>query len=316
MKKMLFGLLVISLFFTSCKKDEISPLKVAYEGFVYDHKTNEPLAGVTLEIRFKNEVKSTTTDESGFYSLRNIPAGFYYIEIKKNGYLEEKVEVGNTVSSNSTTEEIVMNSNYLLSPLSEELTFTLLIRKANNNAIYTAAPNVTFKYRLLEYADTLMEGTTDENGLVHLTGIPYSGKVFFIFDFTLDGSNYFSERSIYTTDNNESVVIYEYIDNGSLGIVSSDILKPGGGTVDDFSLAANSITIKFTQPIDIKTAKVSTSFGADTSWSASNTVLTLEIGSSLSADTEYSVGLQLTNEEKEDSFNRTIYFRTEPMILL
>ncbi len=315
MRKMLLGLLAISLFFTSCKKDEISPLKVTFEGFIYDQKSNEPLAGVTLEIKFKSEVKTTTTDESGFYSLRNVPAGFYYLEIKKDGYLEEKVEVGNSVSSNSTTEEIVMNSNYLLTPLSEELTVTLLIKKASGK-LWTAAPNVTFKYKFSEYTDTLMEGTTDENGLIHLTGIPYNSMVFFIFDFTIAGSNYYSERAISTNENYESIIIYEYINNGILGIVSSNILGVGGGYVDDFSLSTNLITIKFTQPVDVNTAQVSASFGADTSWSESNTLLTLELGSSLSADTEYFVNLQVENEEGEDAYNKTIYFKTESIVIL
>lgn len=306
MKKILFGLISLSLFFTACNKDEIDPLGVIYEGYVYDTKTGEPIADANLVITVNGESKTETTDANGYYAFEKISSGVYPLAISKDGYLSESTYVGNNVSSNSATEEIVINSEYELSPLSESLGLTVFIAK-NYNATKIAAANVSFTYKFGYDGDQWNSGTTDENGLVSLDEVPFNTSVYIFFDFTVDGVQYKENTSIYNSTN--SLTIYPYSE-GSLGIVSSNIVESDGGEASDFSIAED-ITIKFTQSVD--TANVNIGFGPDfdISWTESNTKLTIDPTDDLTNDYRYYLYLELTSEDGSSSYNEYLYFRTE-----
>jgi hypothetical protein len=63
-------------------------------GFVYDEKTGEPV--IFTNVILKGTSYGSTTDQNGYYSISQVPAGDYVIQVSYLGYetLEEEVSLG------------------------------------------------------------------------------------------------------------------------------------------------------------------------------------------------------------------------------
>ena len=59
------------------KTQEIASLKITIEGAVYDYATNSLIAEATVTLNTSGNTYTATTDEFGFFSLGDFPAGSY-----------------------------------------------------------------------------------------------------------------------------------------------------------------------------------------------------------------------------------------------
>ena len=81
MKKVNFLILLFSLFFSSAFSQE----KVTLSGIVKDQKSNETLIGVTVSFENSTTIRTSLTNEYGFYSI-SLPKGEYTIQINSLNY--------------------------------------------------------------------------------------------------------------------------------------------------------------------------------------------------------------------------------------
>ena len=99
------GLIDTDTMWVNVTKEEIETNNCTITGIVKDEKGN-PIINALVELF--NTTYSTTTDENGIYSFKNIPSGTYKISVKKEGYLEStetiSVEDGKTINS-----DIILN---------------------------------------------------------------------------------------------------------------------------------------------------------------------------------------------------------------
>ncbi len=313
MKKLLFGLLGLGMLFSACKKDDLSSLSINIEGIVYDTKTDAVLSGVLVKVTSKEKTDTTTTDANGFFSLESLPSGTYSVTYSIDGYL---ISI-DTVSSeelpvNTETESVTYNSTISLIPLSESLSFTVF---KYYNDYSTTASNQSFTVSFNKPGNESFTGTTDANGLIELTNMPFNSIIFITFDFEIEEIRYYDVFEINPSDfSSNYAMIYGYSIEGKLGLVSSNILDNYGDGVDDFNVTSD-ITFNFTQPIDTASASVSLGNYSDSyeeQWSADFMTLTIHPTSDLAYNTSYYVYLSLNNENKTDSYTPGyIYFKTE-----
>lgn len=81
MKKISFLILLFSIFITSAFSQE----KITLSGIVKDQKSNETLIGVTISFENSTTIRTSLTNEYGFYSI-SLPKGEYTIQINSLNY--------------------------------------------------------------------------------------------------------------------------------------------------------------------------------------------------------------------------------------
>lgn len=311
MKKVLFGLIGISLLLSSCTEDEFAALGIIIEGTVTDRKTNESLSGVAVEITTRDNTESVLTNENGFYSFPLLPAGNYLVTFSSDGYLVRSSWAGSyDMATNSATEELIYNDQIQLSPLSESVSFTVF---KYISGISIAAVNAPYTVTFDERGNAPITGTADEYGLVTISNLPYQSSCYINFDFSENDIRY--KYSIYYYSSNSApnpMVIYGYFENGTFGVVSSNTLNYKGEPATDFKVG-DPIEITFTQPVDIASADIDANFLIEsTSWSEGNMKLTVTPDGDLSAGgVQYYLNVGLYNESKSQYFNNSFYFFTE-----
>jgi len=311
MKKVLFGLIGISLLLSSCTEDEFAALGIIIEGTVTDRKTNEPLSGVAVEITTRDNTESVLTNESGFYSFPVLPAGYYLITFSSDGYLVRSSWAGSyDMAINSATEELIYNDQIQLSPLSESVSFTVF---KYISGMSVAAVNAPYTVTFDERGNAPVSGTADEYGLVTISNLPYQSTCYIIFDFSENDIRY-TYSSYYYSSNSQSnsIVIPGYFENGTLGVVSSNTLNFKGEPATDFKVD-DPIEVTFTQPVDIASANINANFIIGSiSWSEGNKKLTVTPESALNTGVfQYYLYVELYNETKSQYFINTFYFYTE-----
>ncbi len=311
MKKLLFGLLGMAVLFSACNKDDLSSLKLKIEGTVYDSKTLATVEGVMVKVTTNGEVDSTTTDANGYYKLESLQTGDYTLTISGDSYLNTTTTVSSEdLTVNDATEEVTVNRTVYLTPLTETLSFTAY---KSYGSYSTAAASQTYTVTFSQAGNTPITGTSDENGLVTLTDMPYQSYVYVSFDFEVNGVTYKETESFYTGSSYTTFYIDGYIANGDFGIVSSNILDDNGNNIEDFVVTDN-ITISFTQPVDTAESDVDINgyYGDFTeTWSNNNMTLTLNPADSLAYNSYYELELDLENADNSDYINKDIYFYTE-----
>ena len=77
-------LMVVSL--SGCKKDSLVTVNGICQGYVRDYYTNAPLSGVMISYMIGEKSDSVTTDTSGYYAIKGLPAGDTRLILSKDGY--------------------------------------------------------------------------------------------------------------------------------------------------------------------------------------------------------------------------------------
>jgi len=315
MKKNYFLLsvmLISSLFYYGCNKDELSSLKMVIEGTVYDNQKTTVLEGVTVSLTTDGKTETATTDANGFYSLKSFPSGNYTVVFTKPGYLKTSSVVSSEdLATTANTDKLVVNSHVYLNPLSESISITAFLNYSSADVSLVAA-NVDYTALVNSYFS--FSGTTDENGLITHDSLPYSSFVYFYFDFTVDDIHYKDNESIYTTNYDQTMEIDGYDPNGNLGVVNSNITTSYGDGIKDFPVDGD-IVLNFTQPIDTNDYSLTMySYNAGgnvvltKTWSKSNMTVTLAPDTDLTAGTQYRLYLNVYNDTRGQSFSDYIYF--------
>lgn len=299
--------MAVCLLFGQCSKDEISPLSIIHQGIVKDAKSEVPLGGATVKILLGESEKTATTNENGFYKFDPVPTGAYTLVFEKEGYLaSEESSAMYTGPANSVTEQYVGNIDKSLSPLSEKVSLTIFKQKSPQLRAFAAA-NVAFTYKMDSWGDSpLMEGKTDEKGLLEVDGLPYGSTPEFYFDFTDNGIRYKGLVRIYPGSGDNSATIYMHQEGGSLGLVSTNIIDNSGKMREDVP-AGQDLTFVFTLPIDTANASIGFDPAHTVQWSENNHKLTLSPTDALVTG-NYILQLTLDNTVNNSFYNEMFFF--------
>jgi len=318
MKKILFGLLSLSMLFTACTKEEdITPLKVLIEGKVLNSVTHLPIEGVVVEIKTKNTVHTATSNADGYYAFDHLPSGNYVLWVKQEGYLNVAEDVRMRYSAvNENTELITISEDLILSPLTHEIDYTVEKFRGGYYGTSLIAANVPYTI-IFHGPNESISGTTDELGQLKISNLPAEGidddyTLFKIhFDFVENSVRYTGQFNGHHDDqkiviNNSSFV------NGEFTVSSSNLKTPN---LEKRLLSANEpIIIKLTQPVDVKSATAIISSGPEVklTWEEGNTKLTITPISALDAGRTYLLKLNLSNEDLTQSLASNYWVITEP----
>jgi hypothetical protein len=79
------SILLATLVFVGCKKEELIKYVGIIQGVVYDGNTNAPIDGVTVKLMVDGVVVDTLSTVDG-YSVADLPSGEYYLTFSKTGY--------------------------------------------------------------------------------------------------------------------------------------------------------------------------------------------------------------------------------------
>ncbi len=124
-------------------------------GYVLDAMEQTPLAGATITI--ENTAFTTTTNESGIYSISDIPVGTYTITASKEGY-----------DSQSNTIQVLAN---------QEISSDFILLPEGSNTFGTISGTVTnqngqpVKNVLIQLVGFYNQALTDENGNYQLVAV-------------------------------------------------------------------------------------------------------------------------------------------------
>lgn len=244
------GVLSLSLLFSSCQdEDEVSPLSMVIEGTVLDAKTNKVISGLNIDIQTNNNSYSVVTDEAGYYQFEPLPSGEYVLRFSHADYLtkEQSVTSERTLSSDDT-DHIVVNKNTEINPLSETVYMRIHKYHSEKHSRAGLAQNVTYTYRFGSGDE--MSATTDENGIINLTKVPYNSSVYFTFDFESEGIKYKRTYSFYSGNRySVDLNIPKHTENVRLGLLSSTLVTTDGSFVMDLPVNSD-IAYHFNQAID------------------------------------------------------------------
>jgi len=309
MKKLLY-LPVILLLFTSCSKIN-SDVSIFIEGIIVDQITTEILEGVEVKLFTNNKTYSDITDENGYFSLGEFALGDYYLILSKDGYATEVVTIRTSqemIIFDSKTE-IVKSYFFGLYPLNEQCELTLY--RMVNNGTPVAAANFPYKI-ILGDLYSVIEGTTDESGLISLDNVASTFRL--IIDHEYNGIRYKYSSTVYPSNRNY-VIIGGYETYADLGLVSSNILDENGLPVDDFPVS-DPIVVKFTVPVDTEQSEFSlerdgwSDVSFTYSWSDNNTTITIVPGVALTSGTNYELSFNVISEDALQYYYDYLYFDT------
>jgi len=93
-----------------------------------------PNAAVTITNKATNLLRTATTDESGFYTVTNLPAGTYTIEAEQKGYKKA------VLAENSVTADSRLTVDLTLEP--GEVSETVLIATSSGETVNTTSGEV------------------------------------------------------------------------------------------------------------------------------------------------------------------------------
>jgi hypothetical protein len=314
MRKLLLLLILIIFAFTACKKDEVEELKILLEGIVTDFKTGQPLDNVKIKVQTDDKMLIDSTDENGYFKIGKLNPGEYLLVFTKQGYLAKFSSISSECCIVMTgAVEQTLNVSVTLAPLSEELIVTLYKRYLANEMM--AAANFPYTIYLGSFNDPVT-GTTDENGLLSQTGLPYSTYFTIDINHEENGVLYKGRYDISVPYGNEYMVVYGYYPEGDFGVASSNMTDQLGAPIDDFNIH-DSIVVNFTQPADTTISAFALYRGgwlitdATLGWTNSNMTATINPVDSLVRDTEYELVIDAENEAGTQSYNDYLYFNTE-----
>lgn len=310
MKKILFIVTALTFLFSACKKDD--SINVVIEGIVMDAATNQLQDSVKVELFTQNKNHVVYTNESGFYSLGSYPVGDYVIVYSKKGYVSgsEQVKSSSYLSAGDFGYNIVKSLMTYLTPANEDAVLTVYRQYQNGERL--AAANFPYTINPGGY-NSAISGTTDGNGIISLKNQPREFTL--SVDYLFNGVRYKTSGTIDTRQTN-SVVVYGYNPEASLGIVSSNVLDLNGKSVQDF-VTTSSITVQFTLPVDTLHAVYSI---LEDGWSRipvnhkwSNGQMKLEIipKTILVSKTYYNLTIEVENEKRTQSLDRVLSFTTK-----
>lgn len=321
MKKLLILFAVVSLIFSSCKKDDVQEFKVSIEGTVIDANTYIPLDSATVELYSNGKIKTVSTDKDGHFKLGSFTVGSYPVVFHKTGYLA--VEYTYTTNSYMTGSYIIVmgpatNSNQIINktislyPLKGELTASVFT--VYQNAEPLAAANKPFTINLGAHNEPIT-GTTDVNGAIHAQGLPTSSSNYFTISFNFTENGVLYKEDISANISTDHINVHGYMPNVALGLVSSNILNKFGVSVDTFNISS-SIVIVFNQPVDTLPAKSSISLNSylgstKLTWSNNNLKATLKPATNLNSNTNYSVYINAYDISDTKNYNKTLNFKTK-----
>jgi len=252
MKNILLALSVfsLSLLFSSCQdEDEVSPLSMVIEGTVLDAKNNQVVSGLNVEIINNNNSYSVVTDETGYYQFEPLLSGEYTLQFSHADYLAKEVRVSSRSNlSSDDTDHIVINKLTEVNPLSETVYMRIHKYSSEKHSRAGVAQNVTYTYRFGSGDE--ISATTDENGIINLTKVPYNSFVYFNFDFESEGIRYKQTYSYYSGNRyTVDLNVYQYVESVRFGILSSTLVTTDGNTVLDLPVNSD-IAYHFNQAID------------------------------------------------------------------
>lgn len=139
----------------SAQQKGISGLK----GHVLDEQTDEHLPGVTISI--EGTMRATMTDETGHFSLENIPAGTYIVKTQYLGYseIEQQVTINQNETKNITL--YIIPEDQLLS----EISVVSSVREMNRKMSPVVVNQLTAKTFEATNSTTLSQGLNYMPGL-------------------------------------------------------------------------------------------------------------------------------------------------------
>lgn len=312
MKKILYALFAISLFFCSCEEEDNNSFIVIIEGIVMDAETSEKLNDVTVELFTNSKSHVTTTNENGYYNLGEFNVGDYNIVYSKDGYLNESnfLNLSSEIIVTGIGYQIINSDLIYLTPLNETAEFTVYRKYLDGEEI--AASNFPYTIYLGAFNDPI-EGTTSANGIISLSNVP--AEISLSIDHEQNGIRYKTYTTI-DTKNDNKVIIYGYNPEADLGVVSTNVLDINGQPIEDFVVSDN-ITILFTIPIDIDNANFDVledgwmSVDFTYQWTNNNMSLIIDPVDPLLSNYYYSLEIDVKNENNTQTFSKVYNFTTE-----
>lgn len=263
MKKILVLLTIISIFITSCSKNDYSlyrpsDINVTIQGTVYDNEGRSPLSGVTVSLSFDGKTLTTVTDTNGIYTLKNLNSGVYNLKFKHIGY----GTILTTVNANPidyTGNHYIANFNTSLHKMDQVLSTRIVIPVTPSESYtieYLPAANMPVTIYLdSTYVNNKIIDTTDANGFINVQNLPkdlvrlvinskignyhfYSGSApdYSIVQYPFD----FESRYILTQEN----IAYFYL-------VTTNIIDASNGNAINTFVNKNSIKFQFSGAVDL-----------------------------------------------------------------
>ena len=314
MRKIFLLMILIVFAISACKKDETEELKVLIEGIVTDSKTGQPMDNVKIELQTDDKMLVDSTDVNGYFKIGKLNPGEYVLIFSKNGYLAKSRNVSTECCVVMTgAVEQTINISETLSPLSEALVITVYKRYLDNKMM--AAANFPYTIYLGSFNDPVT-GTTDENGLLSETGLPYNTYFIIGINFEDNGIVYKNQYDIYLPYINDYIIIDGYYAEGNFGVASTNVLDELGASIDDFNIH-DSIVISLTQPADTVFSSIILyregmfEVNTELTWTRSNMTATIDPVDSLVNDTHYDLIIDAENEAGTQSIYDFLLFYTE-----
>lgn len=314
MRKLALFVILIIFAFSACNKDEIEELKFLLEGIVTDLKTGQPLDNVKIKVQTDDKMLVDSTDQNGYFKIGKLNPGEYVLIFSKEGYLATTKRVYSECCVVMTgAVEQTLNISETLSPLSEELVITIYKKYLNNTRI--AAANFPYTIYLGSFNDPI-SGTTDENGLLSETGLPYSTYFTIDVNFEDNGITYKGSNDIYLPYYEDYIIIYGYYAEGDFGIASTNILDELGEIISNFGIHEN-VVVNFTQPADTGNSSFFLyrdgwmSVNTDLEWTNGNMTANINPEDSLIRETYYELAIDAVNETGTQTYYDYMYFYTE-----
>jgi hypothetical protein len=250
---------VIAIAFVSCTKD-IPEAKMTIEGYVFDKKTNQPLANAIIELNMdRKKIATDSTNADGFFRMKDVTMGDYKVIISMPGYATEAKDAtaGNILVTDVKYNRVVtIKSELVALDHSVNLTIYKQYGSSLDGTLAVAAANAPYTISLGAYNE-LLEGTTDANGLISRSDLPdpdlYDNNIVIMFDFT-EGVIRYKQEIIYagndiTGNSKLASTITGYLAEGNFAMASSNTLDALGRGVKNFTVDGN-IVVNFTQPVD------------------------------------------------------------------
>ena len=119
MKKIILFIWILALSITAFSErdnSETSATKGVVKGKIIDSRSNQPLEYATIALKRASDgqvIDGTITDVNGFFRLKNVDNGKYYIEVTFIGYKPQRVndiEISDQ-KKNHTAGQIIVNPN-------------------------------------------------------------------------------------------------------------------------------------------------------------------------------------------------------------
>lgn len=185
-RNLLISLLMVSALFAlnSCKKEYLVEVKGTVNGYVRAYYTNEALSGVVVRIIVDDQtILKDSTDANGYYSISNVPSGYFPIVFSKTGYatyrsqigIDSPNEVSNTTNGKKQSYKYGDTKDVDMSPLTGKINGRVTDDAsdspiANATVVVKVETNSAYSYDKLE--TVTYNTTTDANGKYSFINLP------------------------------------------------------------------------------------------------------------------------------------------------